>query len=699
MNDDGTRESADALERCIRLVAERFGRVPDEGRMAEVLDPAAPTASVFEAALERLGLAHRRHESSAALLVATRRRGACFTHLGGADRAPALIEPLGGRVRVTSLEREGSAAPVASLLDADGLARRLGLPSVDACVALHAIDDLGAHADDEHGDASHGSPLAALLSFVARERQDLWAVVVYALAVGLFGLVTPLAVQALVSTVAFGTLLQPILVLGTMLLGFLLMSGVLRTLQAWIVEVLQRRLFVRVATGVADRLPRLDLTASDEARRVHELVPRFLEVSNAQKAAAGLILDGLEATLTALAGLVVLAFYHPMLLAFDLLLLVGLVGVVVLLGRSGVRTSVEESTAKYELVAWFQAMAMRPDSSRAPGGASFARARADAALRAWVGARRDHFVVVNRQRIGALTLQAAASAGLLVIGGFLVIDSKLTLGQLVAAELIVSAVAGSITKLAKHAESFYDLVTALGKLEHLGALSVERDQGESRGVPRGAAALSIRGSSDAGAADLDIDAGEIVWVRDRDDGALARALRRASGVEAAGDGWATIDGIDVRTLDARKLRERLCLVRAPEIWPTSVLENVRFGRSEITAIEVRRALVAVGAHDSLVHGPAGLTRRLTSAEDLDAADAVSIVLARAILARPGLLMLDGTLDRLSPSEAVDVCAKLASLDPSPTLVVRSRMPLPLPSSARSVDALAPVRAPSPEATP
>jgi putative ABC transport system ATP-binding protein len=65
----------------------------------------------------------------------------------------------------------------------------------------------------------------------------------------------------------------------------------------------------------------------------------------------------------------------------------------------------------------------------------------------------------------------------LSIGGYLVIEGQLTLGQLVAAELIVSMALAALIKFGKHLESFYDLLTAVDKIGHLLDLPLEQEKG------------------------------------------------------------------------------------------------------------------------------------------------------------------------------------------------------------------------------
>jgi ABC-type bacteriocin/lantibiotic exporter with double-glycine peptidase domain len=325
----------------------------------------------------------------------------------------------------------------------------------------------------------HPSPLRRLWALVHLERDDLWLVVIYAAVVGLLTLATPVAVQALVGTVAFGTLLQPLVVLSLLLLAALGFQAALKALQTLVVEKIQQRLFVRTAVDLAWRLPRVQREASDQGFGP-ETVNRFFDVVTVQKTGAYLLTDGIATFLQVGIGLLVLGFYHPALLAFDLVLLGVLAAVVLVPGRRGLSTAIDESYAKYDVAAWLEELARSVRALRTASGAAFAADRAEALTRRYLTARQRHFQVLFGQTLGALALQVFASAALLGLGGWLVLQQALTLGQLVAAELIVAAVANSIGKLGKKLDSAYDLLAALDKLGQLVDLPIENlERGEA----------------------------------------------------------------------------------------------------------------------------------------------------------------------------------------------------------------------------
>src|SRR5690606_23632125 len=261
------------------------------------------------------------------------------------------------------------------------------------------------------------TPLRRLLRLLAPDRGDLWVVITYAAGIGVLVLATPIAVQALVNTVAFGTLMQPLVVLAALLLMCLSFAATLRGLQIWVVEILQRRVFMRIVEDLSHRLPHARWTALGS--QGPELVNRFFDVFTLQKAIASLLINGLEVVLTAVVGMLVLAFYHPWLLAFDLVLLCAVLFIIFVLGRGATDSAIEESKTKYAVAAALEEMARHPTAFKTAGGAAHASLRSDELSRKYLLARHAHFRVLMRQIGGALGLQAAASAALLALGGYL----------------------------------------------------------------------------------------------------------------------------------------------------------------------------------------------------------------------------------------------------------------------------------------
>lgn len=501
-----------------------------------------------------------------------------------------------------------------------------------------------------------GSPWRDVFALLSGERANVGAIVIYAVGVGLLSLALPLAVQSLVNTVAFGQLLQPIIVLSILLAVGLVFGAALRTMQAWMVEIVQRRLFVRLVSELGHRLPRAHVRAFERGEGP-ELVNRFFDVFTAQKASASLLLGGVESLLTATVGMLVLAFYHPLLLAFGLLILLCSFAVFFALGRGATKTTIKESKAKYALVGWLEEMVRHMFALKSSGGGHYFQRRLDTLAAEWLTARAAHFRVYFRQYIGALGVQVVAHASLLAVGGYLVVERQLTIGQLVAAELIVTAVVASLSKLGGKLESVYDLVAAADKLGALLSITLEEPGGDGELPREGALALTLDRLTPRGgefdAFSLSLAAGESLAIHGdaRANAALSDIL---FGLRLPDAGVVRFDGHDLRDLRLGELREHVAVVREPETLPGTIGDNVRAAlgdRGKLDATEVWSLLDQVGLGDRVRELPRGLqTELLPSGVPLERQAQLRLTLARALAAKPGLLVLDGVLDAWPPAE-------------------------------------------------
>ncbi len=506
-----------------------------------------------------------------------------------------------------------------------------------------------------HSSQAHSSltPWARTWALVRTEKQDLAVTVVYSVAVAILSLALPVATQSLVNTVAFGTVLQPIAVLTILVLAATMAAALLQGLRFWVVEMVQRRLFVRLAHEVADRLLRV---RSEFFDRQHgpELANRFLEVVTVQKTVALLLVDGLSLGMQALIGMLLLAAYHPYLLAFDLALILMIVLVMVVLGRGGVRTSIGESHAKYEVLGWLEEIARHRSAFRSRTADGYARGRTEGLVGRYLRERASHFRILLRQVGGAFLLQAFATSALLGVGGWLVIGGQLTLGQLIAAELVVGMIVSSVAKFGKSLESFYDLQAAIDKIGHLTSLPVERTSGEAVEGASGPASVRLRGVGFGypGQPELfstsitEFAAGDKVGIHGSSGSGKSTFLDLLLALRDPSRGSIELDGAGYRELRLADLRDRIVLVRDLDVFPGSILDNVRVG-NDAGPLTVRKVIEHAGLIDTIAALPDGLnTRLITGGLPLSPSQTLRLMIARALLTRPRLLLLDGVLDRI-----------------------------------------------------
>ncbi len=563
-------------------------------------------------------------------------------------------------------------ARIASVRRIEKQLRQEGFEGTLRCVV---VESSLTSSDSPLSEVGEKKPLQRLLSLLRAESRDVWVVVIFALVSGLLTMTTPLAVEALVNTVAFGRFLQPVIVLSLMLLAFLLFQAAIKAVQTFVVEIIQRRLFARVAADLSFRLPRTRVEALDE-KYAPELVNRFFDIVLVQKISAQLLLDGISLVLSIAVGMTVLAFYHPWLLAFDVVLVLSILFMMSVLGHGAVKTSIKESKTKYAMAAWLEDLARCRTTFRYDGAAEFALERSDQLIYDYLSARKKHFKVLMRQIIFMLLLQALASTALLAIGGWLVISGQLSLGQLVAAELIVAVVVGSLAKLGKHIESFYDLMASVDKLGSLFDLPIDRTDGLlTMGSGIGIVAKDVCYSLPDGReilnnVSLTIKSGQKVAITGPSGSGKSLLLDMLFGLREPTSGVVTVNGIDPRDIRPDVLRRHVALARDIEVFEGTIAENVHLERPDISIGDVRSALEIVGLLPAIQQHPQGLDTPLTSSGGpLTTSQLRRLMVARAIAGAPEIVLLDEILDSMSDTSSAQILQRIITEELPWTIVL------------------------------
>lgn len=499
------------------------------------------------------------------------------------------------------------------------------------------------------------------------EWRDVGVIFTYALGVGLCSLAIPVGVQSIVNTVAFGVVLQPLVVITSLVGGVLLFSGILRILQLYVVELLQRRLTVRFSLMLAQRIPHMEFQQF-RSKFGPEYVLRFMEVFSAQKILAALLLDGIALFFQVAVGLVLVSFYHPFFLVFAMLLAVCFVILIVPLGIGGIHSSIRASDSKYNVMTWLQDLARLPILFKSNRGDAFALERADQLVGEYLMWRSSYFRVLMRQIISSIGIQVVASTALLGLGGLLVIKEQLTLGQLVAAELILAVVLSGVSKMGTYLDKFYDLCASVAKLDSL--LDIEHE--------------SLSGSffsPGAEPAPLEISNLTVGFETSLEPLFRGLSLRLAPGDKVAiwganGSGKSTladciyrlvipkagrveIDGHDVREIHPLELRSEVALVRGVHVFHGTIEENLTLSSGVVSNHRIREVLTMVGLADEIFELPDGLKTVLKGAfGPLSRGQVERLMIARAILSDPRLVVIDGSLDSVDEEQINPLLAEL-----------------------------------------
>ena len=308
--------------------------------------------------------------------------------------------------------------------------------------------------------------LAAFMRRLVREERGFYQVcITYGSAVSLLTLAVPVAVQMVINTVANTAQQLSLIVVCGLVVAMLTAASALYALQIFSMELFCRRFFARNLAELSVMLVDVFKNASMRVD-AHEVIKRFYEIIFVQKAIPHLVISGFSLALQMLAGLIIVAFYHPFLLAFNILFVLLCLLIWRLWHASAREAARELSAAKYEMAGWLGDFASQVHAYGEQRSRD-AWAHTNLLTNRYIDARKSYFRCSFGQTIGFLILYILASAGLLGLGGSLVIDGQLTLGQLAAAEIILSAVFFSLARLGYFLGLYYELCVSAEKLDAL----------------------------------------------------------------------------------------------------------------------------------------------------------------------------------------------------------------------------------------
>jgi ABC-type bacteriocin/lantibiotic exporter with double-glycine peptidase domain len=330
----------------------------------------------------------------------------------------------------------------------------------------------------------------------------------------------------------------------------------------------------------------------------------------------------------------------------------------------GLESSLEESKHKYKVAHWIQEIARSIVSFKLSGKTQLALEKNDHLVKDYLNAREKHFKVLVLQFIQMIGFKVLVTAGLLLIGGALVLNQEMNIGQFVAAEIIIILVISSVEKLILGLESFYDVLTSLEKLGQVVDKELEPQKGDiiSSETPFNLSLSNVsysvpdRDTPILSSINLEISNQCRILVRGESGSGKSSLLRLMAGIIDPTSGRIIVNDASLSSLHLYSYRALLGLSLSEETtFEGTIRENVSFNNPNITDQRIREVFNEIGLKEFLKEQPAGLDTYLKpEGKQIAYTVAKKIILARAILKSPKLLILEDPLDQFSTEEATKI---------------------------------------------
>lgn len=520
-----------------------------------------------------------------------------------------------------------------------------------------------------------------LLKHITKEKSDVGNIYIYALLKGLVQLSIPLGIQAIVSYAMGATmvtslyLLIAFVVIGTWLMGYF------RLKVMEIVEKIEQKIFVEYSIAFAEKLPKVNLQ-NIKKYFLPELVNRFFDTQNLQKAVSKILLDIPTALIQIVLGLILLAFYHPWFLVFGALVII----IVIIIFRqtmdSGIQSSLEESESKYEVASWLEDIAGAVKTFKISSRTDLHIGGTDQRVSGYLENRTSHFKVLMLQYKAIIGFKVIVTFFMLSIGTYLLVTQQLNIGAFIATEIVLLTIMAAVEKLIVNLESYYDVVTSLTKLGKVLDLDEE---------PNSQLAVSHKKGQG-----MQIDLVDVNFsfvdnkpiLKDINTQIVSNSMTVISGYLGAGktillnliagfyeptSGNILFDKVAVRNMDKTVLREQIgvYLEDMPLIKAT-VFENIQLGRMDVKPEDVLELTKKLGIENFSSRFTRDLNTKIRETDtEVSFSTKKKILLLRALLGSNRLLILEDPIEGMDQDFSEKLVSYLREIKKSTTIVIVS----------------------------
>jgi ATP-binding cassette subfamily B protein len=506
---------------------------------------------------------------------------------------------------------------------------------------------------------------------IIRYRKVLTEVLIASFFVQLFGLANPLMLQVIIDKVIVQNSINTLHILGFFLVGVAFFEAILTSLRTYLFVDTTNRIDMALGSEIIDHLLRLPLRYF-ERRPVGELATRINELENIRQFLTGTALTVVLDAVFSVIYIVVMFIYSWLLTLVTL----AVIPLFVLLTVSVSPIMRQQLRTKAERQAETQSYLVEVLS-----GISTVKAQNIELRSRWKWQERYARYVSDGFK-NVLTSTAAGSvsnflnklSALLVlwVGAYLVLDQKLTLGQLIAFRIISGYVTGPLLRLAQIWQNFQSTALSLERLSDIVDSPQEADESDRGNIPlpaiEGAVKyenlsfrFAVSGPLQLSNVNVEIPAGKFVGIVGQSGSGKSTLTKLLARLYEPESGRIIVDGYDISKVELYSLRRQIGIVpQETLLFDGTVQENIALTNPDASSDEIIEAAKIAAAHDFIMGLPIGYNTRVGErGSALSGGQRQRIAIARTVLQSPRMLILDEATSALDYDSERQVCLNLA----------------------------------------
>jgi len=509
-----------------------------------------------------------------------------------------------------------------------------------------------------------------LVAILQLDKKEVSAIYIYAILAGLVQLVTPLGIQSIIGFVMAGALSTSIVVLITVVVLGVFLNGLFQIRQLQIIEKIKQKIYTRDALGFAHNIPHLNIEKLDNYY-LPELVNRFFDTITLQKGIEKILLEIPAAFIQILFGIILLSLYHPVFIAFGIVLVVLLYVILATTLPKGFTKNLLASDYKYKTAAWLQELARVVKTFKYAKKTSLHIEKTDDLVSNYLIARTSYFKILLTQFWSLVAFKIIITAAMLIVGVYLLLNQQINIGQFIAADIVILAVINSVEKLILTLDKAYDTLTAIEKLDKIKSAELEIAGKETiagtNGMKIDFKNVSFNypnGKNVLTEINVEIQSGEKVLIVGNSGSGKSTLLRLLTGTFTNFSGAIRINNIALGSYAIDSLRANTgVLISQQDIFQGTIRDNITMGDTSITNEELYQLTKSTGLESFIGELEIGFDTDIDPAgKKLPEKIKQGILLARALFSRKTLLLLENPFDGLELNTVESVKVMMAKLE-------------------------------------
>jgi len=527
------------------------------------------------------------------------------------------------------------------------------------------------------------TPLQRLLKLFSAEKKEISYIYIYAILASVLSLSLPLGVQAIIGIVSGGQIPTSVIVLILFIVLGILITGGIQLMQIYMVEHIKQKLFVKTAFEFAYRIPKLKIESVTNYYPP-ELMNRFFDIVTLQKGLSKILVEFSSAFIQIFLGLLLLTFYHPMFIIFGVFLVISLTIILWLTASKGLKTSLMESKYKYQLANWLEEIARMLSTFKLVGYSPLPLEKTDFYSTQYLHYRKKHFNILVIQYISFILFKTFITGGLLITGCILLIKKEINIGQFVASEIVIILVMNAVEKFILQLDTFYDVLTSIEKIGTVLDLPIEKPSGlvvdnisNKQSFAIEVKHLRFKFPNEPSYIlkdiNLKINDSERICLSGYSSSGKTTFVSILLGSLNSYEGIYTVNKISFREYNKNSIISHIGdNIPQEGLFDGTILENITLGRNGISMNDVYWAVEIAGLNNFIESQDTGLNTKLIGGNmGISEGLVLKIILARSIVSKPRMLILEDFLFGLEKDQKVSMLKQLLNPQYPWTIIIVS----------------------------